>query len=430
MNQSKRSSSVVEVMVFAGLMFSSFFSFAEDWPQYRGPFLDGTTTEKIGLTTWPAEGPKVLWRIPAPLGFSSFTISQGQAFTLVARPDQEGITREVAVAVDASSGKELWSFSMCIMKYDGGGDSGSETNSGGDGPRSTPSIDGDRVYLYDSQLNLYCLGLKDGKTLWQHSVQDEFEGRNIRWQSSASVLIEGDLAIVPGGGAGQSFLAFNKKTGDLAWKSSDQLMTHATSVPATIHGVRQIIFFTQSGLVSVDASNGKELWNYPFPYKISTAASPVVNGDKVYCSAGYGVGAGYCQIRKTDQGFTAEEIWRRPNGLVNHWSTPVLHQGFLFGMFSFKEHGRGPLKCVDLEAGKEIWEKDGYGPGNVILTGNCLVALADDGHLVLIEPSSSEYKELARAKVVSGKCWSTPTLSNGRLFVRSTVEGVCLDVSR
>ncbi|MBK7494692.1 MAG: PQQ-binding-like beta-propeller repeat protein [Candidatus Omnitrophica bacterium] len=222
MNQSKRSSSVVEVMVFAGFMFSSFFSFAEDWPQYRGPFLDGTTTEKIGLTTWPAEGPKVLWRIPAPLGFSSFTISQGQAFTLVARPDQEGITREVAVAVDASSGKELWSFSMCIMKYDGGGDSGSETNSGGDGPRSTPSIDGDRVYLYDSQLNLYCLGLKDGKTLWQHSVQDEFEGRNIRWQSSASVLIEGDLAIVPGGGAGQSFLAFNKKTGDLAWKSSDQ----------------------------------------------------------------------------------------------------------------------------------------------------------------------------------------------------------------
>lgn len=430
MTLTERITPAVLIWLISCSTFVSVSVYAEDWPQYRGPDLDGTTSEKISLTAWPKEGPKVVWRIPTPLGFSSFSISQGQAFTLIARADQDGITREVAIALDAATGKELWSFPMCIMKYDEGGDSGSETNSGGDGPRSTPSIDGDRVYLYDSRMNLYCLGIKDGKLLWQHSIEDEYEGRNIRWQSSASVLIDGDLAIVAGGGPGQSFLAFDKKTGNIVWKSADQLMTHATPVAATILGIRQIVFFTQSGLVGVEALTGKELWNYPFPYKISTAATPIVNGDKIYCSAGYGVGAGYCQVKKTDQGYTAEEIWRRPNSLINHWSTPILHEGFLYGMFSFKGHGVGPLKCVDLEAGKEVWEKDGFGPGNVILTGNCLVALADDGHLVLLEPTPKEYKELARAGVVKGKCWSTPTFSNGHLFVRSTVEGVCLDVSK
>jgi outer membrane protein assembly factor BamB len=405
-------------------------SVGEDWLQYRGPHLDGTTTDKVLLRNWQPEGPPRIWKTETPLGFSSFSLMAGKAFTLVGRLDQDGVLREVAIALDANTGKELWSFPMCPAKYDGGGDSGTDDNEGGDGPRSTPTLDGNRVYVYDSQINLYCLNMDDGKLLWKKSVVDDFAGRNIRWQSSMSPLIDGDLLYLQGGGPSQSFIALNKVTGEVVWKSLDEEMTHATPVPATIHGIHQIIFFAQSGLVAVDAKNGAKLWNYPFPYKISTAASPIVSGDLVYCSAGYGVGAGLCKIKKTDTGLVAEEVWRKPNQLFNHWSTPVCLNGYLYGMFSFKDHGKGPVKCVKLATGKEMWSKDGFGPGNVIYAGDLIVALSDKGEVVLIEATPQAYKELARADVVDGKCWSTPTLSNGHLFVRSTKEAVCLDVSK
>lgn len=401
-----------------------------DWPQYRGAHLNGTTEEKIVLRSWPKEGPPQLWKVPTPNGFSSFTTADGKAFTQVTREDADGVQRETCVALDAATGKELWAFPMCNTKYDGGGDDGTGENNGGDGSRSTPSLDGGRVYLYDSQINLYCLNGADGKVLWSKSITEDFGGPNIRWQSAASVLIDGDLAIVPGGGPGQAFIAFNKVTGDVVWKNLDDQMTHATPVPATIHGVRQIIFFAQSGLVSLEANTGKELWRSPFPYKVSTAASPIVYNDLVYCSAGYGVGAGLCRINKTPTGFMAEELWPKPKQLFNHWSTPICKDGYLYGMFSFKEHGSGPLKCVELLTGKVMWSQDGYGPGNVILAGDLILAITDKGELTLVEPTPKAYKEIARADVLDGKCWSTPILSNGHIFARSTKEAVCLDVSK
>jgi outer membrane protein assembly factor BamB len=218
----------------------------------------------------------------------------------------------------------------------------------------------------------------------------------------------------------------------VAWKAHDEKMTHATPVAATILGQRQVIFFTQSGLVSVRPGDGSPLWRHPFRYSTSTAASPVVSGDIVYCAAGYGVGAGAVRISSKGSAMQATELWRSTGNqpVANHWSTPVAHDGHLYGMFSFKEYGSGPLKCVNLETGKVVWEKEGFGAGNVILAGKQVVALADDGQIVLVEASPKAYTELARAKVVGGKCWSTPVLDGGRLFVRSTTEAVALDVAQ
>jgi outer membrane protein assembly factor BamB len=403
---------------------------AADWTQYRGQNHNGIATESLGISTLPKEGPPCLWKVPTPNGFSSFTIAGGKAFTLVQRTDKDGVDREVCVALDAATGKELWSATFGIAKYDGGGDSGADGNDGGDGPRSTPSLDGNHVYVYDSRLGLYCLDAGTGKVVWQKDIVKEFDGRNISWQSAASPMIDGDLLYIAGGGPGQSFIAFNKNRGEVVWKGLDEMMTHATPIPADILGVHQIIFFAQSGLVSVDAKTGSQLWQYPFPYKTSTAASPIVDGDLVYCSAGYGIGAGLCKVVKTGSGFKAEEVWRKPNALINHWSTPILKDGYLYGMFSFKNHGVGPIKCVELLTGKEKWSQEGFGPGNCILAGDKLVALSDKGEIALIEPTPEAYKEISRAKVVDGKCWSTPSLSNGHLYVRSTKEGVCLDVSK
>jgi outer membrane protein assembly factor BamB len=402
---------------------------AADWPQYAGPSVNRTTAEKISRV-FPSNGPRVIWRAPMTDGFSSISVAGGKAFTLVLR-EHEGLKRETLVALNADTGKELWAQPLDIAKYDGGGNDGTADNKGGDGPRITPSIDNGRVYVTSARLVVSCFDAANGKLVWSHDLMKEFAGRNITWQNAGSPLIDGDLVFTAGGGAGQSLLAFNKSTGALAWKAHDEKMTHSTPVAATIHGQRQVIFFTQSGLVSVNPTDGKLLWKHPFKFNVSTAISPVVANDIVYCAAGYGVGATAVRVRKQGGAFTATELWRTTGNqpVANHWSTPVYHDGHLYGMFSFKEYGKGPLKCVEVATGKVKWQQPGFGAGNVILAGDTVLALSDAGDLVTVATDASQYKELSRAKVVTGKCWSTPTVANGRIFVRSTKEAVCLDAA-
>ena len=410
---------------------SSIASFvnAGEWNQHRGPFSNNLSDESITSANWLKSISAVAWKEKTPLGFSSFTTYEGNAFTLVAEEDEDGLMREICIALDLKTGKREWSTHLGIMDYKaGGGNSGASDNKGGDGPRSTPSVLDGKVWAYDSDMSLYCLSAKNGKLIWKVNVLKEYDGINPRWENASSPLIVDDLVIIYGGGEGKSFLAFDKDSGRLKWKTGSELATHATPILTKIHGLDQVIFFCQSGLVSILPKSGKELWRQDFPFKVSTAASPVVAGDLVYCSAGYGVGAGLFRIKKNGSKFSSEQVWRKPNDVVNHWSTPVYHDGHLYGMFSFKKYGDGPLQCVELRTGRVKWSEDGYGPGNVILSGKHLIALSDKGELSIVEATPSYYKELARKKLITGKCWSTPTLSNGMVLARSTVEAVCLSV--
>ncbi len=401
---------------------------AADWPQYRGANTDGTTPEKI-TRVWMSTGPKVLWKMASTNGFSSFAVAGARCFMLEGR-EVDGAPQEVLVARDANTGKEGWTAPLGAVKYDGGGDSGTNENKGGDGPRSTPTTDGAHVFTMSAKLVLQSFDAATGKELWKKDLMAEFGGRNIQWQNAASPLLEGGLLYVAGGGGGQSLIAFNPADGAVVWKAFDEKMTHATPVAATILGLRQIIFFLQSGLLAVEPKTGKELWRYSFPYRVSTAASPVVAGDIVYCSAGYGVGSGAVRVTNAASQWEAKEIYRVTGDkqIANHWSTPVLFGGHLYGMFQFKEYGNGPVKCVDIKDGSVKWEQPGFGPGQVILAGDKVLALSDAGEIVLIDPQPGAYKELARAKVIEGKCWTTPVLANGRIYVRSTKEAACLDV--
>ena len=403
---------------------------AEDWNFIRGPHGDGSSKESLPKS-WPASGPKVLWRVASPNGFSSFVVGGGRAFTLEQR-DVEGTPQEVLVARNADSGAEIWVQPLGAAKYDGGGDSGTSNNKGGDGPHSSPTLDGGRVFVTSGKLVVSCFDSKTGDLVWRHDLMKEFAGRNISWQNAAAPVVEGDLVLVAGGGPGESLVAFNKKDGKVAWKAFDETMTHATPTPATLHGQRQVIFFLKSGLLAVEPRSGKELWRFAFPFKVSTAASPVVDGDLVYCSAGYGVGAAACRVSKSGDTWKAEPVYRFEgnNPLANHWSSPVLHEGHLYGMFQFKEYGSGPVKCVEIGTGKVKWEQAGYGPGQVIKVGSGILALGDAGQLVLIAPTPTGYQEMARAQVLDGKCWTTPVLSNGRVYARSTKEAVCLSFEK
>lgn len=414
-------------LTVAALAFTSSVS-ADDWTQYRGSNHDGTSSEKLIQKQWPSRGPKVLWKTDNyPLGFSSFTVKGDRAFTVCGRDG-----KEVAVAMNADTGRELWSHVMTTAEYGhDGGNAGSRTNKGGDGPRSTPSIDDGRVYVMSADLVLYCLDEKTGEPIWQRDLIRQNHGRNIKWENAASPLVDGDLVFVAGGGTGQALLALNKVTGKVVWAGEDDLMTHSTPVVTDLLGTRQVIFFTQTGLVSCDVQDGSVLWRYGFKFAISTAITPVVGGEMVYCSAGYGVGSAVVRVHKENGAFAATELWRivGHKDVANHWSTPVHHEGYLYGMFSFKKYERGPLKCVQLSTGKVMWEQEGFGAGNAIIVDGHVAALSDSGQLVLVEAKSDSYEEVARAKLLEGKCWTTPVISNGRVYVRSTKEAACIDLS-
>jgi hypothetical protein len=158
--------------------------------------------------------------------------------------------------------------------------------------------------------------------------------------------------------------------------------------------------------------------------------SPIVYQDIVYCSAGYGVGGGACRVTKLGDQFSVKPLWRHEGGTVNHWTTPVCKDGYLYGIFGFKEYGTAPLQCVEIATGKQVWSQAGFGSGGgTVLVGHQLLVQGDRGPLVLVEASPTEYKEVARAQPLGGKCWTMAVVSNGRIYARNNKEGVCLDVA-
>ena len=416
----------MNVLIILIAVFGFFPAIAEDWPQYRGSRHDGSTSEKI-LSVWPESGLKPSWRTPTLSGFSSFAVAEGFAATQLTKDGNEAL-----VVFSASTGDVKWSASLSKADFGhNGGNAGARGNNGGDGPRSTPSIDGGNIFVFSADFELFCFSLETGKIIWKKNLLADHKGNQIKWENAASPVVEGELIFVGGGGPEQSLLAFHKASGRLAWAVGTETVTHATPTVARIHGVKQVIFFCVSGLVSVETETGRTLWKQPYKFAVSTAASPIVDQDVVFCSAGYGVGGGAYKVSNIKGKWNIDEIWRIPGNahVANHWSTPVLKDGHLYGMFSFKKYGDGPLKCVEIRTGKIKWEKEGFGAGNVIRVRQNILALTDYGTLVLVEGNSSAYKELARFKAVTGKCWSTPVVARGHIYVRSTKEGACLRVS-
>lgn len=400
---------------------------ASDWPQYRGPNHDGVSTDPI-RSNWSAEPPRQIWKVPLGRALSSFSVGGGKVFTQVRRKNGSD-DQEFCVALDSEMGKELWAVPLGIADYPNGG-VGDD-----DGPRSTPSLDGDRVFVLTTYLRLSCLDAATGQIVWDKNLITEFGAVVIPWQNAASPLIEGDLVLVNSNGRpGQHLLAFRKQDGSVVWKGQNDGMTQSSPVAASIGGVRQAIFFAQSGLVSVAPDTGTVLWRYPLRYNgTSVAASPVVAGDMVYCSRGYPAstttaqaGAVVVKVASSGGAFTAGQVWTKVNQLMNHWSTPVELNGFLYGMFG---HGLLSFKCVDLSTGAEKWSVDGLGYGGVLVADGKILASSEDGLLILVDPNPNAYTEVTRYRALNGKTWNVPAMSNGRIYFRSTTEGVCLDVA-
>jgi outer membrane protein assembly factor BamB len=394
------------------------------WTQFRGSNHDSVSTENIRLN-WAQEAPKIVWKVPLPAGLSSFSVDNGRLFTM-GRRLVSGRDTELCLGLDANTGRELWASQVGRTGYPDGG-VGND-----DGPRSTPAVDGEQVFAFGSYMNLVCLNATNGTELWRRNLETEYQARIIAWQNAASPVVLGDLVIVNGNGrAGEHLLAFRKSDGTLVWKTGTDGLTHASPVSAVIAGVPQVVFFAQTGLVSVAPETGNVLWRYAIQYNgVSVAASPIVAGDTVYASRAYAPGAGAAVVRITNNSgsLAATKIWEKSNvvSLMNHWATPVYYNGHYYGIYGQDSLN---LRCIDAATGDSKWFKSGVGYGSVTRVKDKLVVLTATGDIWLAEANSEAYTELAVIKPLRGKCWNNPAISNGRIYVRSTLEAVALDVS-
>lgn len=387
---------------------------------YRGPAGNGVSTERI-RTDWTVSPPRLLWRAPLTNGLSSVTVSDGRAFTLVRRGSALGGT-EHCVALDTANGQILWTAEIGTARYPDGGVGGD------DGPRSTPVVKDGRVYVLGSYLNLHCLDAATGGTVWSKDLRAEYGGGVIPWQSAASPLIEGDLLLVNLNAAPERLAAFRLSDGGLAWRRHNEAMTHATPIAATIEGVRQVIYLTQSGLVAVNPADGALLWRFtPIPYNTSIAITPVVESNRVYYAGAYSMGSAAARVVKSGDALTAQQLLGRRSTRMIHWSTPVAVNGYIYGLFGSQS---GQLRCLDLHNnGEYTWQGPEFGTGATLLVDGKLLVAAEDGEIVLVEPDPAQYREIARFRATNGRIWNSPALSNGVLYVRATTELAAFDVA-
>jgi len=399
---------------------------AADWPQYRGPNHDGSSAEEL-RSDWSRIAPKVIWKRAIQPAWSSVTVAGGRAFTMVNRRIA-GQQREVCVALNAATGAELWAANLDTASYP---DAGTGST---DGPRATPTVDGDRVYVLTSYLKLHCLRADTGAVVWQRDFVAEFPGTEvINWQSAASPLVVGDLVYLNANVANQRLTAVRKSDGVTVWSGQNDTMTHATPVYSTIGGTPQVVFLTARGTVGVTPGTGAVLWRHSFtPSATSTAATPVVANDIVYASCAYSLGAWTARVTRNGNSFSVGQTdFKRSSSYQNHWATPVHHDGFLY---SVVERSTRSLACFSLAGRTNTWITNVVGSGNpgyasLIKVGGKLLVQTEAGELVLLEPNPTAYTEIARYQALGGTSWNHPAFSNGRIYARSNVEMVALDVA-
>jgi outer membrane protein assembly factor BamB len=424
------------LLACAGLLTAAAALLADDWPQWRGPDRTDVSKEKGLLKAWPKGGPKLLWTYKeAGIGFSGFAIVGERLFTMGARSEEE-----YAICLDVKdNAKQLWATKLGpIFTFRG--------NYWGDGPRATPTVDGDFVYVLGGQGELACLKGVDGTVVWRKNLIKDFRGQMMEhappmnWGYTESPLIDGNKLICCPGGPDGTMMALDKKTGNLLWRTKElaDQATHSSVVVADIGGVRQYVQTTYKGtdgggVAGVAAADGKLLWYAPNKrYDIyAICPTPIVNGDLVYVTAGYSAGCNLFKITKDAAGkFSAVEQYSNQSRKVME----NMHGGVvLVGEHLFGHSNNIGWTCQEFKTGKEVWSERNKldGKGSLTYADGCFYLFSDEGELVLLKASAEGWDEKGRFSLPqlsktrqtrptheSAGVWTHPVVANGRLFLR------------
>jgi len=383
--------------ILAAIVFCLSEARAQDWPQWRGPNRDGISKETGLLKQWPTEGPALIWKATgAGGGYSSLAISGGRIFTMGVRGGRENV-----IAFDVATGKEVWATPH----------GGVFTNDRGDGPRGTPTVDGDRLYALGGNGDLSCMETKTGKIVWTLNILQKFGGSNPKWGISESPLVIGEKVLVNPGGPNASVMALNKKDGSVIWKTQSDEAGYSSAMPVQIGGTTQIVFFTDQRALGVDLKDGKFLWSYPkASNNVANVATPVVRGNRVFVSSDYGTGAALVEIKADG---TAQEVYFTKE-MRNHHSSSILIGDYLYGFSS------GILTAMRFDTGVVAWKDRSVGKGSLVFADGNLYAFSENGVVGLIEATPTGYVEKGRFRIQQDSLptWTHPVIAGGRLYLR------------
>ena len=392
---------------------------AGDWPQWRGPNRDGKSSETGLLKEWPADGPKLAWKATG-LGKGYAGISSA-ADRLLTMGDKDGTG--FVIALDAADGKILWSAKV--------GQPGAPDAPGWSypGPRCTPTVNGDLVFALDAWGELICVSAADGKEQWHKSFTKDFGGKPPTWGFSESPLADGDQVVVTPGGKSGAMVALDKKTGRLLWQSKDFTddAHYSSIIAAEISGVRQYIQLTAASVVGISAKDGVVLWKAARRGNVAVIPTPIVAGNEVYVTSGYGVGCNLFRITSSAGTFSAEQVYANKT-MVNHHGGVVKVDDCIYGY----SDGKG-FTCQNFKTGEAVWaEKEKINKGSVSYADGMLYCREEDtGTMVLLTASSAGYAEKGRFKQperAQEKAWPHPTIANGKLYLRDQDLLLCYDV--
>ncbi len=380
---------------------------AEDWPHWRGPTYNGISAEKGIADTWPEGGPKSVWKAKIGLGFSGISVQNQRAVTVGHADD-----RDTVWCFNADNGEVVWKHS-----YDS--DLGDKYFDGG--PTGTPSMRGDVVVVLSRWGDVFCLDAATGKVRWSKNVQKETGARIPDWGFSGSPLLLGELAILNVGSGG---VALKLSDGSIAWRSKDQEAGYSTALPTQVKNQPVVLLASGKSYAAIHSKTGEEIWRFPWPTQYGVnAADPILDGDRVLISSGYGQGAALIAIGEG----TPKVVWQNKN-LRTQMNPGVLIQGHVYGIDG-DTTTKATLKCINVQTGEVRWTEAGIGSGSVVGVGSRLLVLTDRGELIWAPAVPEGFKPLARAQVLGGKCWTAPTLANGKVYCRNAAGNlVCVDV--
>lgn len=380
-----------------------------DWPTWRGPNYDGVSQE----TGW-YKGKKIekLWQASVGTGFSAIVASQDMIYTMgnTAKDKKDEDQNDVVYCFNAKTGKLVWKYSYpCSLApklYEGG-------------PNASPTLAGGRVFTVSRQGQVYCFDAKVESVVWSRNLKDEEGIVPPKWGISGSPLIVGDKVIL---NAGASGIALDIKTGATKWKSLPEGAGYSTPVPFEVDGTKAALLFTAKKIVAVDISNGNVLWEFPWETSWDVnAADPIIKDNTIFISSGYNKGCAL--LNYTASG--ADLVWQNKN-MRNQCTNSVLLDGYIYG-FDGQVKNKGALACIEYKTGKLKWTQKGLGTGTLTAADGKLIILSESGQLVIAKATPEGFQELTKAQILKGRCWTLPTLINGRIYARNAIgDLVCL----
>ena len=392
------------------------------FPQFLGPSRDCKVPGPDLATDWNTQSPEKLWRQPIGPAWSGFAITGDRAVT-----QEQRAKNETVICYDLQTGSVLWQHTD---------DAHYNTAIAGEGPRATPTIHDGRVYTLGASGMLNCLELATGKPIWQRSIVTD-AGLNLNepidqigisanrnkakeWGYSSSPLIADNLVIVSAGGDnGKSLVSYDMITGKPTWSGGNSRAGYSSPRLVKLHGHQQVLIFNQDGLAAHSPIDGSIVWGFDWGVPYPHVSLPVtLPSNKILLSLGYGKGSKMLQVNFNDGKFSAVELWKS-NRMKAKFTNLIFHNDHIFGLDD------GMFACIDIESGSRKWKDGRYGHGQILLRGNHILVMAENGDIVLLEANPEEQVELTRFAALDGKTWNPPALAGEYLLVRNHREAAC-----